>query len=116
MNTFAKKILIPASTHDCEPTLSDTEILEFLKNGYLRLEGVVPDDINQRVVKYCDAHPDLLYMNNILHEEWFVEGVMKNPEVAGAVRSLLGKDFHLPVQMVNHRVKCPIESVGGLAY
>ena len=113
MNTFSEKTLIHPSTHDCKPTLSDTEVLEFLKNGYLRLEGVVPDDINQRVLKYCNANPDLLYMNDILYEEWFVEGVMRNTEVAGAVRSLLGKDFHLPVQMVNHRVECPIASVGG---
>ncbi len=66
MNTFSEKTLIHPSTHDCKPTLSDTEVLEFLKNGYLRLEGVVPDDINQRVLKYCDANPDLLYMNDIL--------------------------------------------------
>ena len=96
MNTFSDETLIPSSTHDCKPTLSDTEILEFLKNGYLRLEGVVPDEINQRVVKYCDAHPTVPYMNDILYEEWFVEGVMRNSEVAGAVRSLLGKDFICP--------------------
>lgn len=113
MNTSSEKTLIHPSTHDCKPTLSDTAVLEFLKNGYLRLEGVVPDDINQRVVEYCDAHPTVPYMNDILYEEWFVEGVMRNTEVAGAVRSLLGKDFHLPVQMVNHRVQCPIASVAG---
>ena len=113
MNNFSDKTLIHPTTHDCEPTLSDTEILEFLKDGYLRLEGVVPDEINQRVAEYCDAHPTVPYMNGILYEEWFVEGVMRNAEVAGAVRSLLGRDFHLPVQMVNHRVQCPIASVGG---
>ena len=35
-------------TYDCKPTLTDTEVLEFCKNGYLMLEGVVPDEVNRR--------------------------------------------------------------------
>ena len=43
-------------TYDCKPTMTDTEVLEFCKNGYLMLEGVVPDDVNRRTMEYCDQH------------------------------------------------------------
>ena len=49
----------------------------------------------------------------ILDEEWFVDNVIKNPQAAGAVRSLLGKDFTLPMHMSNHRVQCPLATSGG---
>ena len=39
-------------TFDCEPTLTDTQVLEFCRNGFLTLEGVVSDDINQRTCDY----------------------------------------------------------------
>ena len=35
---------------------------------------------------------------------WFVDAVLLCPEVVGAVRSLLGKDFGLPVLISNHRM------------
>ena len=35
-------------TYDCEPTLTDSQVLEFCKTGYLMFEGVVPDEINRR--------------------------------------------------------------------
>lgn len=44
-------------TYDCAPTLTDTQVLEFCKNGFLMLEGIVPDEINRRTVAYCNAHP-----------------------------------------------------------
>ena len=31
-----------AKTHDCPPTLTDRQVLDFCKNGYLMLEAVVP--------------------------------------------------------------------------
>ena len=34
--------------YDCEPTLNDNEVLELCKQGYIRLEAVVPDDVNAR--------------------------------------------------------------------
>ncbi|HLL78622.1 MAG TPA: phytanoyl-CoA dioxygenase family protein, partial [Ktedonobacteraceae bacterium] len=43
----------------------------------------------------------------IMEHEWFVEGVLKNPQAAGAVRSLLGRDFTLPVVISNHRGSLP---------
>ena len=39
-------------TFDCEPTLTDTQVLQFCRDGFLNLEGVVPDEINQRACDY----------------------------------------------------------------
>ena len=99
-------------TYDCEPNLTDYQVLEFCKNGYLMLEGVVPDEINARSMEYCDRHPTG-EPSGILKEDWFVENVIVNPAAAGAMRSLLGANFHLPVLMSNHRVNCPIHGTGG---
>ena len=99
-------------TYDCEPTLTDSQVVEFCQNGYLLLEGVVDDEVNRRTMQYCDQYPDG-EPSAILKEDWFAEGVIANPAAAGAVRSLLGADFHLPVLMSNHRLKCPETIIGG---
>lgn len=91
--------------HDCEPTLTDSQVLEFCKRGFLMLEAVVGDDVNRRTVEYLetgDREP-----SDILRQDWFLNGVILQREAAGAVRSLLGRDFGLPVLMSNHRVSCP---------
>ena len=94
-----------AEKYDCEPTLTDQQVIEFCKNGILMLEAVVPDDINRRTIEFIDRHPDLhvdrsqtgkrevIAPIEILQEEWFVNNVIKNLQAAGAVRSLLGKDL-----------------------
>jgi hypothetical protein len=92
--------------------MTDTQVLEFCKNGYLMLEGVVPDDVNRKTMEYCDQHSNM-EPSGILMEDWFVENVIVHPEAAGAVRSLLGANFHLPILMSNHRVQGPIQAVGG---
>ena len=75
-------------------------------------EAVVEEEVNQRTVEFLDA--DSHYEPSaILAEDWFVETVLMNPVAAGAVRSLLGSGFHLPVLMSNHRVQCPIADTGG---
>jgi Phytanoyl-CoA dioxygenase (PhyH) len=93
-------------TYDCPPTLNDTQVLDFCKNGFLLLESVVPDEINQRATAYLDAHPGP-EPSEILHEDWFFENVIANSQAAGAVRSLLGANFGLPVLMSNHRNQGP---------
>lgn len=40
--------------------------------------------------------------STILLEDWFIEHVLLNPFVAGALRSLLGKDVALPVLVSHH--------------
>ena len=41
-------MLTYSRTHDCPPTLTDTQVLDFSKNGFLMLEGIVPDEVNRR--------------------------------------------------------------------
>ena len=99
-------------TYDCEPTLTDSQVLEFCKNGYLLLEGVVPDEINRMATEYLE--PDSSKEpTGILDEEWFIDGVILNKVAAGAVRSLLGANFHIPILMSNHRVTGPHPATGG---
>ena len=43
-------------TPNCPPTLTDNQVLEFCKTGLLRLDAIVPDEINKRVFQYCDQH------------------------------------------------------------
>ena len=117
-------------TFECAPSLSDTEVLRFCREGYLHFEGVVPDEINRRtcawlngeipvnpcylpdgmteeeLVRIRDTHEP----SSILLEDWFIEHVLLNPVLAGALRSLLGRHVGLPVLVSNHRIECPKES------
>jgi len=92
--------------YDCEPTLTDRQVMDFCKNGYLMLSAVVPDNVNRRVVEFLEADPSGEPVA-IMDEPWFVDAVIKNPLAAGAVRSLLGADFKLPGIVSNHRVHLP---------
>ena len=94
-------------TFECAPTLTNLQVLDFCRNGYLVLEGVVEDDVNQRVTEFLDTY-DGSEPSEILAEDWFVEAVLMNPAATGALRSLLGANFHMPVLMSNHRVLCPV--------
>ncbi len=98
--------------YDCPPTLDDDEVIEFCKNGYILIEAAVPDDINQRVLDYTDEYPEA-NLTQMLELEWFSDAVIKNPQAAGALRSLLGKNFKLPHYMNNHRTQCPRPGKGG---
>ncbi|MYD94160.1 MAG: phytanoyl-CoA dioxygenase family protein [Chloroflexi bacterium] len=98
-------------TSQIAPTLTDTEVLEFCKHGYLLLDGVVPEEINRKTVAFVDKNTSL-EPTDILDESWFVENVILNPAAAGAVRSLLGVGFETPVLMSNHRVHMPAPQQG----
>ena len=117
-------------TFDCEPTLNDSQVVDFCREGHTLLHGVVPDDINQRTCKYLEgrlpANPSWIPegMTNedlerirtshapstILLEDWFLEHVLLNPKVSGAIRSLLGRNVGLPVLVSDHRCECPQEA------
>ena len=117
-------------TFTCDPTLTDTQVLEYCRNGYLLLNGVVPDEINQRTCDYMNgkipANPSYIHdgltpedldrirnshkPSTILLEDWFIENVLLNPQLAGALRSLLGKTVGMPVLVSSHRVDCPREA------
>ena len=42
-------------TCDGEPTLTDSQVLEFCREGYLLLRGAVPDEINRRACDYLEG-------------------------------------------------------------
>ena len=44
--------------YDCEPTLSDEQVVDFCRQGMLVLERVVPDEINRRAMAFLDDYPD----------------------------------------------------------
>jgi len=94
-------------TYDCPPTLNDTQVLEFCKNGFLMLPGVVPAETSQRTLAYLEEHPSG-EPTDIMQQDWFLQNVIVQPQVAGAVRSLLGPNFGLQILMSNHRVQCPL--------
>ena len=100
-------------TYDCEPTLTDLQVIEFCQKGFLILKSVVPDEINRRTVSFLDEHASSGQPVELLDADWFVEGVIKHPQAAGAVRSLLGKNFKLPVYIGNHRKQCPLTRICG---
>ena len=119
-----------ARTFDCAPSLSDSEVLAFCRDGHLLLPGVVPEEINRHVCDWLDrkvpatpsyvpeglTHADLQRMrgthepSGILLEEWFLEHVLLNPRLAGVMRSLLGPDVGLPVLVSHHLMQCPAEA------
>lgn len=96
-------------TYDCDPTLDDQGVIDFCKSGILKLEGVVSEDINLRTIEYVEEH-DGPEPREILSEDWFVDAVIKNPQATGIIRSLLGKNFGLPINMANHRIITPSPS------
>ena len=92
---------------DCVPTLTDREVIDFCRDGYLMLPGVVPDEINEKVVDYLERVDSTHEPTPIMKESFFVDGVLMNPQAAGAVRSLLGSGFTLPLLISNHRGPLP---------
>ena len=99
-------------TYDCDPTLTDSQVLDFCCNGFLMLEGVVPDEVNRRTNQYLERGAADLEPTGILEQDWFIEHVICNLRAAGVVRSLLGAGFHLPVLMSNHHREGPQPAVG----
>lgn len=94
---------------DFAPTLTDSEVIDFCRNGYLMLPGVVPDEINKEVVNYLERKDNSYEPTPMMEESFFVDGVLMNSEAAGAIRSLLGHDFTLPLIISNHRGQLPFD-------
>ena len=122
------------TSHTCdgEPTLTDSQVLDFCREGYLLLKGVVPDEINRRACDYLEgkipANPSYIpdgmteadlkrirashEPSTIFLEDWFVEHVLLNPQVVGVMRALLGRNFGLPILASHHNVECPMPAQG----
>ena len=114
-------------TFDCEPTMTDSEVLAFCRDGYVLLRGVVPEEINRRACDWLDgkipADPSFIpdgiddaemarirgshEPSTIFLEGWFLEHVLLNARVSGIMRSLLGSSVGLPILASHHTVECP---------
>ena len=112
------------TTYDCAPTLTDDDVLQFCKTGFLCLPAVVPEAVNTRCRAFLEEHAAADHSAveaagavdgkvrigrvaepmELLGEDWFVEGVLCCSAVVGAVRSLLGPDLGLPILVSNHRM------------
>ena len=122
-------------TFSCSPTLTDSEVLEFCRNGFLILNGVVPSEINQRTCDYLNgktpSNPsyipegyteytkeDLENIRNspepttLILEDWFINQVLLNSQLSGALRSLLGHNVGLPNLLSRHTTQCPEPAQG----
>ena len=65
---------------DCNRSLNDRRVVDFCRNGYLKFDGVVPDDVNRRVVEFLDR-PDSPRPDEILKGDWFVDAVINNKPI-----------------------------------
>lgn len=110
---------------DIQPGLTDSQVLEFCKTGFMILPAVVPEEINRRVINYvnevAEQRPEyraprkskeIEFHLPLVEEEWFVDHVLLNDQAAAAVRSLLGKDFTLPIIISDHRAETPMPKPG----
>ena len=127
LSYYVMPIIEGRTTYDCAPTLDDDQVMAFCKEGYLALRGVVPEEVNARCMAFLHEHsiadhseadararttwgrgPEMVSPRaaepvELFAQEWFVDGVFLCPAVVGAVRTLLGPDFGLPVLLSNHR-------------
>jgi hypothetical protein len=101
-------IIDKRTSFDCAPSLSSSAVIDFCRDGYMVFAGVVPPTINERCCEFLDAHTHAARDAHaatvgLFQEEWFVDEVLCCPTVVGAIRTLLGHDFGLPVMLSNHR-------------
>ncbi|WP_214323394.1 phytanoyl-CoA dioxygenase family protein [Nonomuraea sediminis] len=76
--------------------LTSVQMARFVAHGYLRLDGVVPDELNQQAIQVFDEGiPEVPY-GTPLREAFpagsFARRLIEVPEVAGALESLVGQD------------------------
>lgn len=95
--------------HNCQPTLDDTQVIAFCRDGYLKLDSVIDNDINRKVINYIEQENTNTEPTPIMQFDWFTDGILKHPQVAGAVRSLLGENFKLPMLVTDHCGPLPYE-------
>ena len=79
------------------PTMDDTQVMEFVFNGFVIAEAAVDDDINRQ----CEDLPRG-GLDEFVQTRKFRRGVFLNPKVAGIVRSLLGENFIVPTHAHHH--------------
>ena len=98
-------LVIDRTVTAVKPTLNDHDVLEFCKNGFLALKGVIPQSTNDWVFEQLDR--DDGHETDLADSERFVNEVFLNPAVTGVIRSVLGDNFLFPEQVHNHRLAGP---------
>jgi hypothetical protein len=76
--------------------LNSAQVAGFVAAGYLRLDGVVPDELNDQAIEVLEAGiPAVPYGTPVglaFPEGSFARRLVEVPAVAGALRSLVGPD------------------------
>ncbi|MFI7702619.1 phytanoyl-CoA dioxygenase family protein [Nonomuraea sp. NPDC049480] len=76
--------------------LTSVEVARFVATGYLRLDGVVPDELNDQAIDVLEAGiPAVPYgtpLKEAFPEGSFARRLVESPAVDGALRSLVGPD------------------------
>jgi len=83
----------PVPTHDSAPSLDDEGVLEFCKRGFLVLPSAVGRDVCELTHGWLEEQGG---SGGLDAQPWFAEGVLRNPALAGVLRSLLGPNYALP--------------------
>ena len=89
---------------EIEPTLNDEQVMRFIHDGYLTLEGIVDPAVNRA----CEAVP-AGHLTEFVCSAAFRREVLLQPQVGGVVRSLLGADFLVPMSAHHHLYQAPHE-------
>ncbi|MFJ8082819.1 phytanoyl-CoA dioxygenase family protein [Streptomyces sp. NPDC096205] len=83
---------MPTSRH----LLTSVQVARFVAQGFLRLEAVVPQEINERAVAtLTEGLPAVAYgtpLGKAFPSDTFIHDLLALPVVAGAVESLVGPD------------------------
>jgi len=87
---------------DVKPTMTDSDVMDFVAQGYVLLEGIIGEDFNRQ----CDTLPPG-NANAFITSDAFIEEVLLHSELAGVARSLLGENFRLPNGGHHHFYEAP---------
>jgi len=92
---------------DRKHLLTSVEMAQFVANGAILLNGVVPDELNARAIDVLDAgipgHPYGTDLDTAYPQGSFVRELLEVPAVAGAVQSLVGPNPRIDHQAVHIR-------------
>ena len=86
--------------NDIQPTMDDSQVMDFVSRGSVVLEGVVSDEFNHQ----CETLPGGS-INQFACTPGFRNEVLLHPEVAGVARSLLGRNLFIPITAHHHLFK-----------
>lgn len=80
-----------------KPTLNDTQVMQFIHNGYITLESLVGANFNRECHSVPGGH-----LSDFVCTDAFRRKVLLHPQVAGVARSLLGENFLVPTSAHHH--------------